>query len=138
MSIIKSKNKAFNKSRKNDVPICKLDTENLTVTIFNADTQIEEHHTFHSDYIKYHVHYVAAKYKERLQRYVDNGTILEYLSDLEVKAIEIENRQVDRWKKSDKEYLSAIESGDERKQIGLLNNMHYRAREIVLDCIIYV
>lgn len=138
MSVIKSKNKAFNESSKKDVPICKLDTNSLTVTIFNADTQTEEYHTFHSDYIKYHVHYVAAKYKERLQKYVDNGTIFEYLSNLEMKAIETENRQVERWKKSDKEYLSAIESGDERKQIGLLNNMHYRARECVLDCMIYV
>lgn len=59
---------------------------------------------------------------------VDDGTVVEYLSNLGVKAIETENRQVERWKKSDKEYLSAVEIGDERKQIGLLNNMHYRSR----------
>lgn len=73
-----------------------------------------------------------------MQKYVDDGTIVEYLSNLGVKAIETENRQVERWKKFEKEYLSAVENGDERKQIGLLNNMKYRAREIVLDCMIYV
>ncbi len=47
MSVIKSKNKVFNEIRKKDVPICKLDTNSLTVTIFNADTQTEEYHAFH-------------------------------------------------------------------------------------------
>lgn len=121
-----------------NIPVCKLDTDSLTITIFNADTHVEKHYTFHSDYIKYHVHYVVAKYMERFQRYVDNGTIYKYLSDPEARAIETENRQVERWKKSDKEYQTAVTNGDEQKQIGLLNNMHYRAREIVLDCMIYV
>ena len=138
MSIIKSKNKVLDENRKKSVPVCKFDTDSMTVTIFNANTQIEKHSTFHSDYIRYHVHYVAAKYKESLQRYVDNGTIYKYLSDLEAGAIETENRQVERWKKYDKEYLAAVECGDERKANGLLNCLHYMAREIVLDCMIYV
>lgn len=128
MSIIKSKNKVFNERKGKDVPICALNTNTLTVTTFNADTQTEERHTFHSDYIRYHVHYVTAKYKERLQRYVDNFTIYAYLSDLETRAIETENRQIERWKKS----------GNETKVNGLLNNMHYMARKIILDCMIYV
>ena len=115
-----------------------LNTETLTVIAFNADTQAEEHHTFHSDYIRCQVHFVVAKYKERLQRYVDNGTIYKYISEPETRAIETENRQVERWKKSDKEYQTVVESGDDTKANGLLNNMHYMAREIVLDCMIYV
>lgn len=138
MSIIKSKNKVLDENRKKSVPVCKFDTDSLTVTIFKADTQTEEHYTFYSDYIRYHVHYVAAKYKERFQRHVDNGTIYKYLSDLEAKVIETENRQVERWKKYDKEYLAAVERGDKRKANGLLSCLHYMAREIVLDCMIYV
>lgn len=75
-----------------NIPVCRLDTDSLTVTIFNTDTLSEEHYTFHSDSIRYHVHYVVAKYKERFQRYVDNGTIHKYLSNLETRVIEIENR----------------------------------------------
>lgn len=82
MSIIKSKNKVFDENSKKSVPVCKFDTDSLTVTIFKADTQTEEHYTFYSDYIRYHVHYVAAKYKERFQRHVDNGTIYKYLPTL--------------------------------------------------------
>lgn len=134
--IIKSKERVSTLGK--NISVCKFDTDSLTVTIFNADTQTEERYTFHSDYIRYHVHYVSAKYKERLQRYVDNGTIYKYLSDLEARAIETENRQVERWKKSDKEYLAAVERGDERKANGLLNCLHYMAREIVLECMIYV
>lgn len=130
--IIKSKERVSTLGK--NIPVCKFDTDSLTVTIFNADTQTEEHHTFHSDYIRYHVHYVVSKHKERFQRYVDNGTIYKYLSDLESRAIETENRQVEHWKKSDKEYLSTVRRGDERKANGLLNCLHHMAREIVLDC----
>lgn len=47
MSVIKNQNKVFNEIMKKDVPICKLDTNSLTVTIFNVDTQTEEYRTFH-------------------------------------------------------------------------------------------
>jgi hypothetical protein len=62
----------------------------------------------------------------------------DYLVTLEIKATEAENRQVERWKKSDKECQSAIMIEDTDKVSCLLNNMHYRVREIVLDCMICV
>ncbi len=118
-------------------PVCSFDTDRLTVTIIDPETQFEKVYLFNSDYIKYHVHYVASKYKGYLNKYVDDCTIYAYLSDLETKAIAAENSQVERWMKSDQEYLAAIDCGDEQKANGLLNTMHYMAREIVMDCMIY-
>ena len=138
MSRYKSEQTAYNPQKKKNVPIWRLDTNTVTVTHFNADTLTEEHKTYHTDYIRYHLHYSDSKYPDRLRRLVDEGKIIEYLDDLELKVSEAIARQVERWMKSDKEYQAAVLNGDTEKMIGLENCLITMAREIVFECMIYI
>lgn len=138
MSRYKSIQTAYNPQKKKNVPIWRLDTNTLTVTHFNADTLTEEHKTYHVDYIKYHLHYSDSKYPDRLRRLVNKGKIIEYLDDLELKVGEAIGRQVERWKKSDKEYQAAFLSGDVDKMLGLENCLISMARELVFESMIYI
>lgn len=121
MSRYKSEQTAYSPQKKRNVPIWRLDTNTLTVTLFNADTLTEEHKTYHTDYIKYHLHYSDSKYPDRLRRLVNEGRIIQYLDDLELKVSEAIAHQVERWKKSDSCYQKAILSGDAEKIHGLEN-----------------
>lgn len=83
MSRYKSKLTAYSPLKRRDVPIWKLDTNKVTVTHFNPDTLTEESKTYHADFIRYHLHYSDSKYPDRLRRLVNDGTIIEYLDELE-------------------------------------------------------
>lgn len=138
MSRYKSEQTAYYPQKKKNVSIWRLDSNTLTVTHFNAETLTEEHKTYNTDYIRYHLHYSDSKYPDRLRRLVNEGNIIEYLDDLELKVGEAISRQVERWKKSDTEYQVAVLSGDTQKQIGLENCLISMAREIIFNCMIYV
>lgn len=138
MSIFKSKHKAYNPKKNNSVPIWKLDTSALTVTYFNPDNCTEERKTYHSDCIKYHLHYSADKYPDRLRRLVNEGKIEQYLDDMELKVGEAIARQVELWKQTDSCYQAAVLSGDIEKMHGLENCFVGMAREIVFECMVYI
>ncbi len=138
MSIIKSNLVAENPTIGKYTHLWKLDTELATVIRYDDTTGKTKFYTFHTDYIKYLVHCVATRYPEHFQKLVDDGTILDYLNDLEERAVDAVERQVECGKQNDKEYQLAVMNGDTMKQVGLLNTMHYMAREIIFDCMIYV
>lgn len=138
MSRYKSIRVAYNPLKKKDVPIWRLDTNTVTVTHFNPDTLTEEHKTYHTDYIMYHLHYLDSKYPDRLRRLVNEGKIVEYLDELELKVGEAISRQVERWEKSDGCYQKAILSGDTEKMLGLENCFVGMAREIIFECMVYI
>lgn len=138
MSRYKNEQTAYYHRKKKNVPIWRLDTNTLTVTHFNADTLTEEHKTYHTDYIGYHLHYSDSKYPDRLRRLVNDGKIIQYLDDLELKVSEAIARQVERWKKSDSCYQKAVLSGDAEKIVGHENCLISMAREVIFDCMIYV
>lgn len=139
MSRYKSIHTAYNSLKKKNVPIWRLDTNTVTVTHFIADTLTEEHKTYHTDYIRYHLHYSDSKYPDRLRRLVNKGRIIQYLDDyLKLKVGETITRQVERWKKSNTEYQAAVLSGDTQEQIGLENCLIGMAREIVFECMVYI
>ena|GEM_PF-5940725 len=108
-----------------------------TVTHVDPKTLEKTVTDFHTDYVKDHLRYVTAKHPERLENLLDEGRIISYLDELETRAIESVDRQVEIWKKSNKEYLSAVLSGDEMKQVRLTNGLESMAREIIYDTIIY-
>lgn len=83
MSRYKSEQTAYSPLKKKYVPLWKLDTNTITVTHFNANTQTEESKTYHTDFIRYHLHYSDIKYTDRLSRLVDEGKIIQYLDDME-------------------------------------------------------
>lgn len=138
MSRYKSEQTAYNPLKKKYVPLWRLDTNTVTVTHFNADTHSEENKTYITDYIRYHLHYSDSKYPDRLRKLVNEGKIIHYLDDLELKVSEAIARQVERWKKSDKEYQAAVMSGDVEKMLGLENCFVYMARETIFECMVYI
>ncbi len=138
MSIYKSEQVAYNPLKRKYVPLWRLDTNTVTVTYFNPDTLTDEHKTYHMDYIRYHLHYSDSKCPDRLRKLVNEGKIIQYLDDLELKVSEAIARQVERWKKSDKEYQAAVVSGNIQKQIGLENCLICMAKEIVFECMVYI
>ena len=119
-------------------PKCILDTAGRTVTQVDPKTFEKKSTEFHTDYVKDHLRYVANKHPERLQRLVNEGWIVKYLDTLEIRAIEAVDRQVEKWKASDKEYQTAILLGDTPKAVGLVNCLQNMAREIVYDTVINV
>lgn len=138
MSIIKSNQTAINPKTNKSVPIWKLDTETITVYHFNEDTQIVEQKNYCTDFIRYHIHYSESKCSNRLRKFVNKGTIISYLDDLEATVNKALERQVQLWKDTDREYQTAVAMEDTEKQIGLENCFLYMARESVFECMIYI
>lgn len=110
----------------------------MTVTLFNPDTLTEESKTYHTDFIRYHLHYSDSKYPDRLRRLVNEGKIIQYLDDMELKVSEAIFRQVELWKQTDSCYQRAVLSGDADKMLGLENCFINMAREAVFECMIYI
>ena len=138
MSRYKSEQTAYNPLKKKYVPLWSLDTKTMTVICFNADTQTEESKIYHTDFIRYHLHYSESKCPDRLSRLVNEGKIIQYLDDMELKVNEAISRQVELWKQTDSCYLKAVLSGDTEKMLGLENCFVYMAREAVFECIVYI
>ncbi len=138
MSRYKSEQTAYSPLKKKYVPLWKLDTNTVTVTHFNADTQTDESKTYHTDFIRYHLHYSDSHCPDRLRRLVNEGRIMQYLDDLEQRVGDAIGRQVELWKQSDKEYQTAVLAGNIQKAAGLENCLIYMAREAVFECMVYI
>ena len=138
MSRYTSEQTAYSQLEKNYVPLWILDTNTMTITHFNADTQTEENKTYTTDFIRYHLHFSDSRCPDRLRRLVNEGKIIQYLSDMERKVSEAISRQVKLWKQTDSCYQKAIISGDAEKMLGLENCFVYMAREAVFECMIYI
>ena len=138
MGRYKSEQTAYSTLKKKSIPLWKLDTNTITVTRFNPDTQSEESKTYNTDFIRYHLHYSDSHCPDRLRRLVHEGRITQYLDDMERKVSEAISRQVELWKQSDSCYQNAVLSGDAEKMLGLENCFVYMARETVFECMIYI
>ena len=138
MSRYKSEQTAYNPLKKKYVPLWSLDTNTMTIIRFNADTQTEESKTYHTDFIRYHLHYSDSKCPDRLSRLVNEGKIIQYLDDMELKVSEAISRQVELWKQTDSCYQKAALSGDAEKMLGLENCFISMAREAVFECMVYI
>ena len=138
MSRYKSKQIVYSHLKKKYVPLWRLDTNTVTVTYFNADTQTEESKTYPTDFIRYHLHYSDSKFPDRLRRLVNEVKIIQYLDDMELKVSEAISRQVELWKKTDSCYQKAVLNGDAEKMLGLENGFIGMAREAVFECMVYI
>lgn len=138
MSRYKSETTTYEPLKKKYVPLWQLDTNTVTVTHFNPDTLTIESKTYSTDFIRYHLHYSDSKYPDRIRRLVNNGRIIQYLDDLELKVSEAISRQVELWKQTDSCYQTAVLSGDTEKMHGLENCFVGMAREIVFECMVYI
>lgn len=138
MSRYKSEQTAYNPLKKKYVPLWSLDTNTVTVTHFNTDTQTEESKTYTPDFIKYHLHFSDSHCPDRLRRLVNEGKIMQYLDDMERKVNEAISRHVELWKKTDNYYQTALLAGDKKEIIGLENCFENMAREIIFESMIYI
>ena len=119
MTRYKSEQTAYSPVKKKYVPMWRLDTNTVTVTHFNADTQTEESKTYHTDFVRYHLHFSNSHCPDRLRRLINEGKIIQYLDDMELKVGEAISRQVELWKQTDSCYQKAIPSCDAEKVLGL-------------------
>ena len=118
-------------------PVWVLDTDALTVTHNTTDAE-PSMTTFSSDHIKYHLHYSAEDRPARLQKLVNDGSILSYLTDLDRSVSEAIERQVGKRLENDIEYLRAVAVGDLAKARGLENMDRLCAREPIYAAMVYV
>ena len=133
--IIRSKDKILIDGKNKSVWV--LDTNALTVTQNAPDTEPTVT-TFHSEHIKYHLHYSAEYRKDRLRKLVNSGDILSYLTELDKSVENALERQSEKWKAADKEYQQALAVGDLCKAQGLENMFSLCAREAVYADLVYV
>lgn len=138
MSRYTSEQTTYSSLKKKNVPLWRLDTNTVTVTHFNADTQTEESKTYSTDFIRYHLHFSNSHCPDRLRRLVNEGKIMQYLDDMEQKVSDAVSRQVELWKQTDGCYQKAVLSGDAEKMLGLENCFVGMAREIVFECMVYI
>ena len=137
MSRYKSEQTAYSSLKRKYVPLWRLDTNTMTVTKFNADTQNEESKTYHIDFIRYHLHFSDSHCPDRLRRLVNEGMIIQYLDDMELKVGEAIARQVELWKQTDSCYQKAVIAADAEKMLGLENCFVSMARETVFEYMVY-
>ncbi len=133
--IIRSKDKVQVNGK--NKPVWVLDTDALTVTHNTPDAE-RSVTAFSSDQIKYHLHYSAEYHPDRLKKLVNDGTILSYLTELDSSVAEALERQVEKWKAADREYLEAVAVGDLGKVQGLENMLRLCVREPVFAAMVYV
>ncbi|MBE6873185.1 MAG: hypothetical protein E7493_04680 [Ruminococcus albus] len=138
MSRYTSEQTAYSSLKKKYVPLWRLDTNTVIVTHFNVDTQTEESKTYHADFIRYHLHYSDNHCPDRLRRLVNQGRIVEYLDDMELKVNDAISRQVELWKQTDSCYQKAVLASDSEKMLGLENCFVYMARKAVFECMVYI
>lgn len=138
MSRYKSEQTAYSSLKKKYVPLWRLDTNTMTVTHFNAVMQTEESKTYTTDFIRYHLHFSDSHCPDRLRRLVNQGKIVQYINDMELKVSDAISRQVELWKQTDSCYQKAVLSGDSVKMLGLENCFVSMASEAVFECMIYV
>lgn len=138
MSRYTSEQTAYSSLKKKYVPLWRLDTNTVTVTHFNTDTQTEERKTYNTDFIRYHHYFSGSHCPDRLRRLVNDGRIVQYLDDMERKVNEAISRQVELWKQTDSCYQKSVLIGDAEKMLGLENCFVYMAREAVFECMVYI
>lgn len=138
MSRYTSEQTAYSPLKKKYVPLLRLDTNTVTVTHFNAETHTEESKTYHTDFIRYHLHFSDSHCPDRLCKLVNEGKIVQYLDDIELKVGEAISHKVELWKQTDSCYQKAVLGGDAEKMLGLENCFVYMARETVFECMIYI
>ena len=120
------------------VPEWELDTDTQTVRHANPGTGEQERYVFHTDHIKYHLHYVEEEKPERLQKLVDDGDIYRYLDELDIKVTDAVNEQTELFMSVSVDYRVALAVGNLYSVNAIGNMLRMEARNAVFETMVYV
>ena len=126
------------KQEGNGSPLWAVDTNTQTVTHINTKTGKTERYVFHTDHIRYYLHYIEEKRPELLQEIVDKGEIYKHLDELDTKVTDAVNRQTELLMESSRDFQVANETGDLNKVGSIGNMLRMQARRAVFDTMIYL
>ena len=136
--ILKSERYVYDRTEERyTFPVYELDTDRRTVIYTDPESYERTTTSFHTNFVKQHLRYVAENDIGRLKKILNEGDIIAYLDELEDKCFEIVDKQVEKWKAEDKEYQVAVMSGDIVLAAGLANNLTERAKEVVRESLVY-
>ena len=121
-----------------DAPMWSVDTDTQTVTYKKPKSGRVERYVFHTDQIRYHLHFLEEYHPERLQKLVDDGEIYKYLDDLDIKVTDAVCEQEELLKQSSEAFQIANETGDLNKVGSIGNMLHMQARASVFNAMLYV
>jgi len=92
---------------------------------------------YEEDFVRYHIHYSEEHVPNRIQKLLDNGTILDYLNNLVKRVEEAIDRQrvllIDSYEKE----LTAVAHTDPKAYDGIINMCDLQASQIVFDSMVY-
>lgn len=127
----------YDNGEKSYVPKWRYDTDRNILHYYNERIGAYRTRTMIDKYIIDHMRYLSVNYPERIQKLLDSDNLYRYLIRKSRQAQSVVDRQVEIWQETDKEYRTAIETGDFKREIGLLNNLIARAEEIMYPGVIY-
>lgn len=120
------------------VPEWELNTDTQTVRRVNSKTGKQERYVFHTDQIRYHLHYVEEEQPERLQKLVDDGDIYRYLDELDIKVTDAVNEQTELFMSVSVDYRVALAVGNLYSVNAIGNMLRMEARNAVFETMVYV
>lgn len=92
---------------------------------------------FSCHYGNAHLSYLADNAPERIQELLNNDNIYLYLLRMNRKTSDAVEQQVEKWKKTESDFLLARKNNDFLTEAGLIENMNARAEELILPTIVY-
>lgn len=114
-----------------------LDTDKQTV-IHTYESGNVNKRKFIKDCTRYHLNYRVDNNPGSLQKLVNEGKIISYLEELEIKVTDAVNEQVEIWKNESEEFRIAHEIGNIYDEGRLGNMFQAMARDIIYKAMIYV
>lgn len=114
-----------------------LDTDKRMIVHTDENLKVTEH-WFYKDFIGYHLDYRTEKCPGVLRDLVNDGKILEYLEELEIKVTDAINEQAEIWINESKEYQIALNKGNLYDVNRIGNIFIADAKDIVYKAMVYV
>ena len=124
----------------NQIPKYKLVVKGEQYDMYCYNEKKQEYHivSLYNKYLLCHLDYLLKNNQDRIQRYLNKGKLYKYLKEVDRRARQCVDQQVERLQHTNQEWLTAHEKGDIFTEIGLTNNFIAQAEEIINSTIIYV
>lgn len=113
-----------------------LDTDEQTVIHTDENGNVNKR-KFIKDCTRYHLNYRVDNNPDSLQKLVNEGMIISYLEELEIKVTDAVNKQAEIWMNESEGYQIALNKGD-LYEVNKIGNMFMeKAKEVVYKSVIY-